>query len=327
MLETKMTKSYRSSNPSTGKKLISLIIPVFNEQENIHFFYESVLKSLNVLEGKYSFEFIFTDNHSEDLTFDLLKELGSKDGRIRVFRFSKNFGYQKSIFSGYLRAKGDALIQLDCDLQDPPGLIPEFLKHWEDGAAVVYGIRRSRKEGLLINATRQIFYRIANYLSDDELPVDVGDFRLVDRRVVDVLREFDDQQPYLRGAVAAMGFRQVGIPYDRGERVRGRTHFRLRDLFNLAIDGILNHSIIPLRLSSYFGILLSVITIFTIIIYAAARVYFGIDWPRGFTTLAVLTLFGISVNALFLGIIGEYLGRIYQQVKKRPLVVVEEVVN
>jgi polyisoprenyl-phosphate glycosyltransferase len=304
-------------------KLISLVIPVFNEQANVRILYETVLRVLEPLEERYNFELLFTDNHSVDSTFSILKELHSHDSRIRVFRFSRNFGYQKSILAGYLRARGDALIQLDCDLQDPPELIPEFLNQWENGAAVVYGIRRTRKEGVLIHMARRIFYRVANYLSDDELPVDVGDFRLVDRKVVESLRQFDDQQPYLRGAVAAMGFKQVGIPYDRRDRQHGSSNFKFKDLLNLAIDGILNHSVVPLRLSSYFGFILTVVTLLAVIGYAGARVIFNFDWPEGFTTLAVLLLGGIGINALFLGIIGEYLGRIYQQVKKRPLVIVD----
>jgi polyisoprenyl-phosphate glycosyltransferase len=306
-----------------SKKLISIIVPVFNEEENVAPLYNSVAPVIKELDERYDFELIFTDNHSTDGTFTKLRELGERDNRVRAIRFSRNFGYQKSILTGYLKARGDALIQLDCDLQDPPGLIPEFLKHWEDGCAVVYGVRQSRRENAVLHFLRKLFYRIANFLSDDYLPVDVGDFRLIDRKIVDVLRQVDDAQPYLRGMIAAMGFRQHGIPYDRNDRERGTTNFRLKDLINLAMDGILNHSIVPLRMATFFGIGVSIITIFGIIAYSAGRLLFNLNWPAGFTTLAVLALAGISVNALFLGIIGEYLGRMYQQVKRRPLVIVE----
>jgi glycosyltransferase involved in cell wall biosynthesis len=305
------------------KKLISIIVPVFNEEENVAHLYNAVAPVIKKLEERYDFELIFTDNHSTDSTFNKLRELGERDNRVRVFRFSRNFGYQKSIFTGYLKARGDALIQLDCDLQDPPSLIPEFLKHWEDGCSVVYGVRQSRRENMVLHFARKLFYRLANFLSDDYLPVDVGDFRLIDKKIVDVLRQVDDAQPYLRGMIAAMGFRQHGIPYDRNDRERGTTNFRLKDLVNLAMDGILNHSIVPLRMATFFGIGVSIVTVFGIITYSVGKLLFGLDWPAGFTTLAVLALAGISVNALFLGIIGEYLGRIYQQVKKRPLVIVE----
>ena len=305
------------------KKLISLIIPVYNEEDNIFPLYEAVLPIINDCESQYDFELVFTDNHSIDSTFAKLSELRELDQRVRVFRFSRNFGYQKSILTGYLKARGNALIQLDCDLQDPPELIPEFLKHWEDGCAVVFGIRRSRRESAVLQYARKLFYRLADYLSEDDLPVDAGDFRLIDRKVVDVLRQVDDAQPYLRGMIAAMGFKQHGIQYDRRSRERGQTNFRFKDLVGLALDGILNHSIVPLRLATFFGIGVTVLTLFAILGYVSGKFLFGVNWPAGFTTLTVLLLAGISVNALFLGIIGEYLGRIYQQVKKRPLVIVE----
>ena len=305
------------------RKLISIVIPVFNEEENIIPAYDALTSIMDKCVGRYDFELVFTDNHSVDKTFDKLQQLRAKDKRVRVFRFSRNFGYQKSILTGYLKTRGAAVIQFDCDLQDPPEMIPEFLKHWEEGCAVVYGIRQSRRESTLMNQTRKVFYRLANYLSEDDLPVDVGDFRLIDRKVVEVLRQVDDAQPYLRGMIAAMGFRQHGIHYHRKERVRGSTNFRLKDLVGLAMDGILNHSTVPLRLATFFGLAVSALTVIAIFIYGFGKVMFGFNWPAGFTTLTVLGLAGISVNALFLGIIGEYLGRIYQQVKKRPLVIVE----
>lgn len=305
------------------KKLISLVIPVFNEEENVFPLYQAALPIMMRCSDTYDFELIFTDNCSRDRTFERLRELHLKDPRVRVFRFSRNFGYQKSILTGYLKSRGDAVIQLDCDLQDPPELIPIFLEHWEKGNAVVYGVRRSRQESSISHYFRRLFYRVANYLSDGELPVDAGDFRLIDRRIVEILRQSEDAQPYLRGAVAAMGFQQYPIPYDRRGRERGVTNFKFKDMVNLALDGILNHSIIPLRLATYFGMLVSIATLLAIAGYSMSRLFFGFDWPAGFTTLAVFVLAGISINALFLGIIGEYIGRIYQQVKKRPLVLID----
>jgi polyisoprenyl-phosphate glycosyltransferase len=307
----------------TSKKLISLIIPVLNEELNIEPFYKAVCPIIDSFSHTYDFELVFTDNHSSDNTFGKLSEICEYDQRVRVIRFSRNFGYQKSILTGYLNARGDALIQMDCDLQDPPDLIPKFLEFWEQGFAVVYGIRRTRRDSFIMHITRKLFYRLANYLSDGELPVDAGDFRLIDKKIVDVLRQTDDAQPYLRGTIAAIGFRQHGIPYDRRARKRGSSNFRFTDLCALAIDGILNHSIIPLRLASVFGIVISILTILSIAGYSIGKTFFGFNWPAGFTTLAVLSLFGISINSFFLGIIGEYLGRIYQQVKKRPLTIVE----
>jgi dolichol-phosphate mannosyltransferase len=308
-----------------NKKLISIIIPVLNESENINPFYESILPVINSCSDKYEFEILFTDNHSSDDTFEKISLLCMRDKRVKVIRFSRNFGYQKSILTGYLNAAGDALIQIDCDLQDPLELIVDFLTYWEDGNLVVYGIRRSRKDSFILHSARKIFYRLINYLSDYDLPLDAGDFRLIDKKIVGTLRQMDDAHPYIRGSIAGMGFKQIGIPYDRIARARGYSKFNFNDLITLSLDGILNHSIKPLRLASIFGLFISVITLAMILIYSLGRMYFGLNWPSGFTTITVITLFGISINSLFLGIIGEYLGRIYQQTKKKPLTIIEKV--
>lgn len=305
------------------KRLISIVVPVLNEELNIFPFYEEVVSVFEQCSEKYNFELLFTDNHSSDNTFCLLQVLCQKDPRIRVIRFSRNFGYQKSILTGYLNAKGDAVIQLDCDLQDPPEMIIEFLDVWEQGYAVVYGIRRQRADNFIIHMLRRFFYRLVAYLSEDELPLDAGDFRLIDRKIVDVLRLTSDAQPYLRGTIAAAGFRQHGISYDRRNRQRGSSNFNFMQLCSLAMDGILNHSIIPLRLASLFGIFVSIVMVILIVGYGLLKILFNLNWPSGFTTIVILILFGIAINALFLGVIGEYLGRIYQQVKKKPLTIIE----
>lgn len=302
-------------------KLISIVVPVLNEQLNIFPFYESIKKIMQQCEHKYNFEILFTDNHSTDLTFEKLTELSFLDPRVRVLRFSRNYGYQKSILTGYIHSQGDAVIQLDCDLQDPPELILDFLKYWENGYAVVYGVRLKTSDNILMYMARKLFYRLVNYLSDDNLPLNAGDFRLVDRKIINILKQIDDAQPYLRGTIANIGFKQHGIPYNRSERKRGKSKFHLKDLTKLALDGILNHSIVPLRIASFFGVCSSLVTLFLAIAYGAGKLILHLPWPSGFTTLSILTLMGISLNALFLGIIGEYLGRIYQQVKKTPVVI------
>lgn len=304
-------------------ELISFVVPVYNEEENILPLYGRVLDVMRSLEQRFGFELVFTDNHSEDGSARILERLARTDSRVRVLRFSRNFGYQRSILTGYLAAQGACAIQLDCDLQDPPELVPRMLELWKAGNAVVYGIRRSRREGAGITLLRRAFYRLIDWLSEDDLPHDAGDFRLVDRRVLDELARLDDSHPYLRGTIAALGFDQVGFEYDRAERARGETKFSLASLMRLAIDGILNHSIVPLRLATFTGLAVSVLTFLGVIGYAISKFVFGTAWPPGFATLAILQLIGLSVNAMFLGIIGEYLGRVYQQVKRRPLTVVE----
>jgi glycosyltransferase involved in cell wall biosynthesis len=301
------------------------VVPVFNEEANIQPFYDAVTAVTGRLESAYRFEFVFTDNHSSDRTFPLLKALAAKDSRVRAFRFSRNFGFQRSIMTGYTQARGDAAIQLDVDLQDPPELIERFLEEWQKGADVVYGVRVKRQESWLINIQRVLFYRLIDRLSEEKIPVDAGDFRLISRRVIDLLKSFEDAQPYLRGTIATMGFTQVGIPYHRGLRERGESKFPFSKLVSLAMDGILNHSIVPLRLSTYFGLAVSAITLLAVAGYTVGKLIFRSQWPAGFATLAALGLASISINAMLLGIIGEYLGRMYRQLKKQPLTIIEEV--
>lgn len=309
------------------KQLISLVIPVLNESENILFFYEAVTQSISSLESRYNFEFVFTDNNSTDNTFELLKKLSAKDSRVSAYRFSRNFGYQKSILTGYSKAKGNALIQLDCDLQDPPGLIREFIDAWEDGNKVVYGIRLTRTEGVVISNIRKLFYRLIDALCDYKLPHDAGDCRLVDRVVINELIKTNNTAPYLRGEIAHIGFTQKGIPYHRQSREYGKSKFAVGDLFKLAIDGIVSHSILPLRLATYFGLTIALMTFIFSFICLISHFFWGTKWPAGFATTTILILFSVSLNASLLGIIGEYVGRIYNQVINRSLTIIEEVIG
>lgn len=311
----------------TQKKLISFVVPVFNEEENIIPMYHALSELMESLSNKYDYEIVITDNHSTDRTFEILKEIALVDNRVKVLRFSRNFGYQRSIYTGYINSNGDSAIQIDCDLQDPIDLVPEFLKEWESGYKVVYGVRVSRKEGWWINSVRKIFYRMIDSLSEDHLPRDAGDFRLIDKQIIEQLKQMNDAAPYLRGSIASMGFNQKGIPYHRNERTRGESKFSYKDLFRLAFDGILNHSTAPLRLASYTGLIISVITFMGLFVYLIGKLLFGANWPAGFATTTILILLSLSLNALFLGIIGEYLGRIYHQVKKKPITIIESELN
>ena len=308
-------------------KLISIVVPVYNEEETIETFYETVKSELNQFSDRYNFEFIFTDNCSTDSTFSILRTLAEKDLRVKAVRFSRNFGYQKSIFTGYCLASGDASIQMDCDLQDPPSLIQELILKWEEGHEVVYGIRVTRAEIWFLKVTRQFFYRIINFLSEDHLPPDAGDFRLVDRKVITQLTQLYDANPYLRGTIAAMGFRQIGIPYHRPQRMKGQTKFRFHHYLSLAFDGILNHSVVPLRLATFVGLVTSLSLILYFLGLTALNLIFYQAWPRGFATTSSLILIAISLNSIFLGVIGEYLGRIYQQVKRLPMTTIDQMVN
>ena len=311
----------------TEKKTISIVIPVFNEEENIPNAYDRVLSVVEQYKDKYNTEILFTDNHSSDNTNDLLTEIAAKNNSVKVIRFSKNFGYQQSILAGYVYSSGDAVVQLDCDMQDPPELILDFINYWEEGYEIVYGIRKSRKENFVINNIRKLFYKLIQTLSNDNLPMNAGDFRLIDKKIVEILRDLDKNKIYLRGLIASFGFKQKGIEYDRERRKKGLSNFKLADLFGLAFDGILNHSMLPLRLASIVGILISLITIFGSLGYLIIKVYYPNTWPPGFATTTILILISISLNGLFLGIIGEYIGRIYNILKKRPNVIIEKKLN
>ena len=307
----------------SGKLLVSLVIPVFNEEDNIMPFYADARRVIDTLSDEYEFEFIFTDNHSTDKTPDLLRDLAKSDGRVRAFRFSRNFGYQRSILTAYLKCRGDAAIQLDCDLQDPTDLIVDFLKFWRDGYDVVYGTRISRSESWRWSIARKIFYRVVDFLSEDPIPLDAGDFRLISRRIIEELRQIEDSRPYLRGTIASLGFKQIGIDYDRGARLRGSTKFSIYDNVLLALDGIVNQSVVPLRVATYVGVIVSMLTLLAIFGYLAAYFTVGFRAPAGFTTITVLILASLSINAMLLGILGEYLGRMYIQMKKKSLSIVE----
>lgn len=308
-------------------KTVTVAIPVFNEAPNIERAYTAVSAVMKPLSGQYDYEILFTDNCSTDGSFEIIERLARKDPRVRGARFSRNFGYQGSVYTLYVLSKGDAVIHLDCDLQDPPEMIPEFLARWESGYEYVYGIRKGRPEGPLLHFVRRLFYRLINALSDDDLPVDVGDFRLVDRKIVDVLRQIYDCSPYLRGQIASLGFRQTGIEYARRKRVEGKTSFDLWGYVEIAIDGIVNHSVVPLRLATYTGVVAAGVSGTLIAVYTTGKIFLGYPWPPGFTTITSLILISLSFNAIFLGIIGEYLGRIYRQMKGRPVAIIDRVAN
>jgi dolichol-phosphate mannosyltransferase len=308
-----------------GRRRISLVMPVYNEAENVERAYAEILRVLAPL--PYEIEFVFTDNHSEDDTFDVLARLAATDPRIKALRFNRNYGFQRSLLTAYRQASGDAAIQIDCDLQDPPALIAEFLALWEKGHDVVVGIRRRRQENFLLTLGRRAFYAVLNKISDDRITRDAGDFRLVDRSVLDRLTQLNDINPYVRGLISSFATHEAGIVYDRAPRLHGQSKFPVIRLFRFAVDGIIAHSVVPLRLATYIGLVVSTATFLLSLSYLAAALMSGSSWPSGFATLVIVTLFGISLNAIFLGIIGEYISRIYQQVRIRPLVVVERSIN
>lgn len=313
--------------PGDARKLISVIVPAYNEEENLEMAHQRLSEVFEGLADRYDLELIFTDNHSEDRTFEVITRLAAADPRVRGVRFARNFGFHRSVLTGYRLAGGSAAVQIDCDLQDPPEVIPEFLAKWEAGHDLVIGARRKRDDGQGLLWARRMFYRILQALSDEKVAINSGDFRLLDRSMLDQLRWIDDAVPYVRGLTSLLAKNPADVMYDRRPRQAGESKFPFRRLVSFAIDGLLAHSTKPLRLATYVGIGISLTTACLSLYYIIARVLFSSEFPTGFATTTVLLLFGISLNGIFLGIIGEYVGRIYNQVRKRPMTIVERTVN
>lgn len=309
------------------RKLISVIVPVFNEEQNVERCYLAIRKEFEKLEKDYRLELFFSDNHSTDLTFDILKKIAAKDPDVRVIRLSRNFGFQKSLLTAYQNISGDAAIQIDADLQDPPSMFSSFLNEWSNGYDVVVGVREDRPEPYLLKLARKGFYRLLRLISDDEMIDDAGDFRLVDRSIISRLKTVTDARPYTRGLISSFSIKQKGIPYKRNSRKYGKSKFPVRRLFGFAIDGIVAHSLVPLRLATWVGVITFIVTVFLLIYYLVVFLFSGGNWPPGFATQTLLLLGSLALNAILIGILGEYVGRIYEQVRARPLTIIQERIN
>lgn len=312
---------------SSPRKLISIVIPVFNEEKNVGHAYQAVCDVFDTSLPDFDFEIVFTDNHSTDDTMLELEKIAIKDSRVRVASFTRNFGFNRSLITAYRLAQGDAAIQLDCDLQDPPELFPEFIKRWQQGSDVVVGLRRKRPEPGWLLLLRKSFYRFLSRISQDNLVVDGGDFRLVDRSILIQLKKIHDAAPYVRGLISTLASNQTGFEYERRERKHGDSKFPLVRLVGLAIDGIVSHSTVPLRLASIFGFGVAIMTVILALLYALMRLFFEQNIPAGFTTAIILELLSIGLNAIFLGVIGEYLGRIHMQLRQVPVTVMQRTIN
>ncbi|MEY4571560.1 MAG: hypothetical protein RLZ10_771 [Bacteroidota bacterium] len=294
------------------KKLISICIPVLNEEENI----ELVVESLNdIAKGlkKYKFEFVFSDNNSSDNTWEKLKLKAKSNKKIKAIRFSKDIGYQNSILHNYYHSSGDALIQLDADLQDPPILIKNFIEEWEKGYKVVYGIRKTRKGSKIDFVIRKIGYKFLAWASNGNLRENVGDFRLIDRSVVDSLKSRSYSNPYLRGIISSLGFKETGVIYTRNERVAGRSKFSALKVIKLGLIGLFSFSTKPIRLFiplTLFFTLISFLGIFWVLFLYITES----DLPRGFSVTQIFIFISIGINSLFAAIAGDYLHKIYRSI-------------
>lgn len=306
--------------------LISIVVPVYNEEANIDRTFCELKRVTDSIEG-YEFEFIFTDNNSTDKTWDALVRLARDDSSVRVARFARNFGFHKSVLTGYRLARGVAAIQIDADLQDPPNLFPAFIAKWREGHDVVVGIRRKRIESYWLRQGRKLYYRLLAKLDGAHLIPDAGDFRLIDASIIRSLRRINDAHPYLRGLISSLARNQAGIEYDRNQRVHGESKFPIMRLVQMGMQGIFAHSRLPLKLAFYAGLIVAVLALIATMAFVISRAYFPDMWPPGLATTHILLLAGIGLNGLFIGVMGAYIGRIYDQVRQRPTTVISRTMN
>ena len=312
--------------------MISVVIPLFNEEENI----PQLSRRLNeaTKNWKDDVEVVLVNDGSSDRTEVMLNEIALADEKYRIIHFSRNFGHQPAISAGIKHAKGDAIIIMDGDLQDPPEILEDFIAKWKEGYDVVYAIRTKRKEGFFKKVAYFIFYRILHVISDIDIPLDSGDFCLMDRKVVDAMNnQMPEHLRFVRGLRAYAGFKQIGLSYERHERAAGEVKFTFTKLVQLALDGLFGFSIFPLRMATYFGFLVAIPSFLAGIFFIVHRIfdfkllgYSPQDTP-GIATLAVAIFFLSGVMLIILGIIGEYIGRIYIEVKKRPFYIVSNTVS
>ncbi len=300
---------------------LSVVIPVYNEEINILPMYERLLA---VLDGQVSgLEILYVDDGSSDSSWEKISELAARDPRVRGLRFARNFGHQAALTAGVDAARGTGVVIIDGDLQDPPEVIPEMVDRWREGSEVVYGQREEREgETWFKLATAKIFYRLLRGITPVEIPVDTGDFRLMGPRAVEAFRAMPERNRFIRGLVSWIGFRQSAVMYKRQAREAGETKFPVRKMLRFALDGITSFSFFPLRLATWTGFAVSVFAFLYIVVVLVLKAT-GINWP-GYTSLMASILFLGGVQLLMIGIMGEYLARIFDEVKRRPLYLVGE---
>lgn len=308
------------------KELCSIVVPMYNEEEVVR---ESYKRLKQVMEDSGEcYEIIFVNDGSRDKTAEILTEICELDEKIKLIDFSRNFGHQIAVTAGLDYAIGDCMVVIDGDLQDPPEVILQMLAKWREGYDVVYGKRIERKgETAFKKLTSSVYYRLLRSMTDVEIPLDTGDFRLIDKKVCDNLKIMNEKSRYIRGIISWLGFKQTGVEFVREERFAGVTKYPLRKMFKLAFDGIASFSYKPLRLASYLGFFLSLFSFVYLIIILGQWVFFPESLVTGWASTLAVSLFFNGIVLLMLGIIGEYIGRIYDESKGRPLYVVKNIKN
>jgi glycosyltransferase involved in cell wall biosynthesis len=311
---------------SSRNLLISVVVPCYNEEEVLVHTHSRLTQVLDRLENA-EYELVYVNDGSSDRTDEILRSLNQTSPQTRAVLLSRNFGHQAAVTAGLTAAAGQCVVIIDADLQDPPEVIAEMVERWREGYEVVYGIRESRagESGFKLRSA-QIFYRLINKLSDVHIPLDTGDFRLLDRRAVDALLAMPERHRLLRGMASWIGFRQYGLKYAREARFAGTTKYPLRKMLNLALDGIFSFSTVPLRFVTILGVLTSALAAAGIFYSLAVRIFTS-HWVAGWATLILAVLFTGGVEMFCFGILGEYIGRIYTEIKQRPLFIVREMLE
>lgn len=312
--------------------MISIVIPIYNEEENLQNLYTRLTNAAP--SWKEDYEIVLIDDGSRDSSLTMMRVMAEKDSHVRIIKLSRNFGHQPAISAGIQEAKGDAIIIMDGDLQDPPEELYRFLDKWREGYDVVYAVRTKRKEGFFKKLAYSSFYRLMAAISDIEIPLDSGDFCVMDRKVVNVLvHDMPEQIRFIRGMRAYAGFKQIGVTYERAERAAGEVKYTFKKLVQLALDGLFGFSSFPLRLSTYLGISIAIPSLIIGVFFLVHRLFgfkvFGHtpEETPGLASLAVGMFFLGGVMLTMLGIIGEYISRIYIEVKKRPFFVIDEIIE
>jgi len=301
---------------------LTVVIPVFNEEETLGELRDRLKTVLQDLEIEY--EVILVDDGSTDESLDILKRFASDDPRFKVLTFSRNFGHQAALYAGLCQSRGDAVVLMDADLQDPPEVIPRLLERWRSGFEVVFAVRTKRKEGYAKRLAYMAYYRLLRSMAYMDIPLDTGDFSLMDRRVADELGKMPERNKFLRGLRTWVGFRQTKIVYERDARFAGEPKYTLSKLLKLGLDGMISYSYVPLRMASILGAIVAGFSFLLAAAYLAQRLFVETYVPQGFTTLAILILFIGGIQMLTVGLIGEYIGKIYDEVKRRPEYIVRE---
>jgi len=300
---------------------VSVVVPTFNEEANLPTLYERLTGVLTAQGLPY--EIVLVDDGSADGTLAEIEQLRRQDPRVKYLRLARNFGHQAALTAGLAHASGRAVVVMDADLQDPPEVIPELLSRWREGYDVVYAIRRHRRESVTMRVAYALFYRLLHRVAAVDMPLDAGDFCLMDRRVVDQLNALPERNRFVRGLRTWVGFRQTGVPYDRQARHAGRSQYNFWKLLRLAVDGLVSFSYVPLRVASTMGFVVSLGSLVVGLYYLILRLAGHRD-PAGFAGIIISVLFLGGVQLISIGIMGEYVGRIFDEVKSRPIFIVAE---